>query len=344
MPTPNNSEPSSKMSLSATPVPQVTLPTIGQLQQGAKAVATNVGQVVTQSAKQVVTDATSKPTTPHGHRRKWLAVSLIILLVLVVAFAVYWWFIRPAQIAKTVGANTNSATLLYRASTMPSVTVGREQHSLAIESHNLPALPIDQYYYSLMLTTTQEGGAIQKVQDFIISDAGMVDLEGNPVEDMVVSDFLDYTRVRIALNGLGKNQGLFSIIAEGPLATEGDNRRLTLPIPLDSATGKVVSGADKASGEYRAGVELTGLQSLIDYGWTYDVWFVKMNGPYVERSVLAGSLDDNDIDSLGQIRKVFSSREDLTGFNGVVISLEPLDQQDETMFALRPFSGMLIWS
>ncbi|MFH0905345.1 MAG: hypothetical protein V1826_01330 [bacterium] len=320
-----------------------TTPVVDMLDEASNAPQPTTAESTTLA--QLVAPIIGETTTPKKtSKRKWIIAGVVALIVIAIGIGTYLWLAPRLQ--PRLESYTNFSTLLYRASTMPTATVSRQGQTLSLESFQLPSLPVAQYNYSLFLTAkTADGLSVEKVQDFIVNaDGTLYDLENNLADKFTVRDWADYNGVRVVINDQANNNDTAITVLEGLLPESGATAKLDFPTSFSQASGKVSVEFDATDKQYKANVDITSLPEVRDLGWKYEAWLVKMNGPFVEKLIPAGAFDSAGASFTTNTRHTYTTEQKLEDYTQLVVSLEPLSDTDENIFAIRPFSGQLVWN
>jgi len=294
----------------------------------------------------------STPATPIKQprkRKRWLI--WLVLLIIVIGGAAAWYFLYrlPQQRAfepETVTDQT-SATIIYRASTFPTATLTIQNNAATLSTKLLN--PISETPYVLVLANSQDGlpkqlpqiGNDQAIQlgDFDIDASGKVVISSGENGSFTVPDSIANYDTAVVMISNGDEA---SIVMSGKLYQDEQNTTKTLaklafPVDLSQLTGNMQ--VKTLAGKTNPAIEISfnQLPDLADLGYTYEAHLVKFEGPYVTQDKAIGRFPGN---KLG-VDISLPAQTKLTDFTNLVISLEPLWDNNQEISQMKPFIAEL---
>ena len=323
------------------------LPVVNQLSQATTATVKNLTTALSNSVNTAkvglgVTPPTGKASKKRG--KKWVIWVPLSIILALAAGGYYLYTHRTITTTPPTGENvrTFSTSIVYRASTIPSGVARISGGKLTFEDIQLPVIDPDTYAYSIQLakvTDTEVEESIDLKKFYLDTEGYPTGLDdGMPITSFELGDMSGYNRLRVVLRPLNNEVGgLGGVVLDGNLG-EGV-AVLKFPLDLRSATGQASFSRGDDQGTTNVGINLTGLNDseLQAYGWRFEGWLAKMNGPLVSDITPLGVFDAVG----GGARSNFTTQRDLSGYNKLVVSLIPSNSSGGNLVRLLPFSAEL---
>lgn len=281
---------------------------------------------------------------PHPHRWwVWALVGVVILSI--VGGLLYWWNSRPAKEETGIVLDsipvTKKGDLVARASTLPSGTVRRNSTSLSLSLENMGNLYPANYTYAIQLVSLGDSGIESSIslEPFGIDEEGGIRNEaGEEQTTFAISDVTGYSKVNIVVHQPNATQSQPPTVLIGDLPQVGQSVALVPPVNFSNSNGGVAVKYNEETKQYEVTVDVSNLPQVEAWGWRYQVWLAKLDGPYVNDTQSAGVLAVNRD---GSGNHLFESSRDLSDFDSLIISLEPQEDTDSSISPVRVLSADL---
>lgn len=281
-------------------------------------------------------DNTPSPVenTPEPKQnRAWIWIVIAIVLLALATATTYflgiWPFAGLPSIITQEEPTESFVPLLHRTSTLPSGELKINGSTITANVNNLETSPTGQFTYKLVLSNNvseQELGSFAGTN----TDGNIVDEEGNVVT-LALNNTEDYDTAKVIIYD-ARDEARFSVILQG--AIEQNVAELNFPYDyLNINAGAVLE--EVKSGENLIEFTFDNLPNVADIGYIYEARVAEFDGPYVMDELSLGKFSGT-----GQ-RTTFTAvtEQNLTKYNQLVISLEPVWDRDPTISQIKPFSG-----
>ncbi|MBN2585353.1 hypothetical protein JXA59_01750 [Patescibacteria group bacterium] len=323
------------------------LPVASQLSRATTTTVKNLTTALSNSMNTTKTSLGITPSTGKGGKkrnRKWVGWLILIIILALVAGGYYWFTHRNITTTLLSGKNirTSAVSIVYRASTIPSGVVRISGSTLTFEDVNLPIVDPDYYAYSIQLAKlngTELEEAIDLYRFYMDADGYPASSDdGMPIANFDIGDTTGYNRLRIVLQSVeSTGGGMSGVVLDGNLGS--GVAVLKFPLDLSSATGQASFSQGDDKDTISVGISLNNLDDaeLSAYGWKFEGWLAKMNGPLVDATTPLGVFNAVG----GGARSNFTTKRDLSGYNKLVVSLVPDGSSGGSLVRLLPFSAEL---
>ncbi|MFA5270469.1 MAG: hypothetical protein WC400_02595 [Patescibacteria group bacterium] len=345
-------EPIKKPNGSAKPIPASVgnnklLPVASQLSQATTNTVKKLTNVLSQSVSATKSSlSVPQPTnkTVKKRSKKWIGWALLLIILALAAGGYYWYTHRTITTEPLAGKDirTFSTSIVYRSSTIPSGVAKISGGKLTFEDIQLPIIDPEFYAYSIQLAKVDSDGlseAVDAARFYLDADGYPTNLDdGMPVASFNLGSYSGYNRLQIVLRPLQSDiSGLGGVVLDGKLG-EGV-AVLKFPLDLSSTTGQASfsQGADQDTTNINISLSTLDGSALSTYGWRFEGWLAKMNGPVVSDVTSLGVFD-----AVGdEARSSLTTKQDLSGYNKLIVSLVPTNSAGGNLVRLLPFSAEL---
>lgn len=322
------------------------LPVVNQLSQATTSTVKNLTNALSQSVNTAKTSlGVAQPAGKGSKKRgkKWVGWVILLIILILAAGGYYWFTHRTITTMPSTGENirTSAVSIVYRASTIPKGVVRISGGKLTFEDVQLPAIDPLYYAYGIQLAKLNETELEESIDlyRFYMDAEGYPTSsdDGMPIANFNLGDTAGYNRLRIVLQLIKSTGGTSGVVLDGNLG-EGV-AVLKFPLDLRSATGQASFSRGDGQDTLNVSVTLNGLNDadLQLYGWKFESWLAKMNGPLVTATTPLGVFNAVG----GGARSNFTTKRDLSGYNKLVVSLVPDGSSGGSLVHLLPFSAEL---
>jgi len=322
------------------------LPVVSQLSQATTSTVKNLTTALSKSVNTAkaglgVAAPTGKGAKKRG--KKWV-VWVLILIILALAAGGYYLYTHPTILTGPQpykNLRTYSTGIVYRSSTIPSGVAQISGSKLTFSSINLPVIDPEVYSFSIRIASMKNGEMVESVnlQSFFVDDSGELSSAetGIPIDSFELGENLaGYNRLQVVLTSTENAAGITDgVLLDGNLGQ--GVAVLKFPLKLNSVAGQASFGQGEEKDSINIGTNLSGLAdiALQAYGWQFESWLVKMDGPWLASSTSLGVF--NVVGD--EARSSFTTKRDLSGYNKLVVSLVPVGSSGGSLVRLLPFSA-----
>jgi len=277
-------------------------------------------------------------------KKTWIWL-VIILFVIIAGGVTYYLNLWPAWLKSPISSiiepkvepEESFIPLFSRASTIPNGILTIQNNKPTVVINNLEPSLNRQYTYKLTLS-----GANSQLElgsfDGSDADGSLMNLDNSPITLRSVDNIDNYNTATVKIASK-IDSGQSSTILEGELIKSETNSIITAELNFPYLFNRVNAGIELSKvqgGESTIKFEASNLPDLSIVGYEYELRFVEFEGPYVASELTLGRFQGNMANTTNFTSK---TSKNLSRFTQIVVSLEPIWDNDPTISQIKPFSG-----